>query len=52
MKYYKSTEDCEVQYVEEQFFCPFPRLRGNTVVAGHHIAPVNKTYVAVVTFNA
>jgi hypothetical protein len=51
---YKSIEDCGVDYVEEHFFFfgPFPSLRENTVVVGHHIAPVNKTHVAVVTFNA
>jgi hypothetical protein len=34
------------------YFCPFPSCPGNTVATGHHIAHVNETHVAVVTFRA
>jgi hypothetical protein len=50
--YLVGIEDCEVDYVEEQIFGRFPRLLGNTVVVGHHIARVNKTHVAVITFSS
>jgi hypothetical protein len=33
-------------------FVVLPSLLRNTVIVGHHIAHVNKTHVAVVTFNA